>query len=146
MVSCTEFVYAYSEIFRFIENKDGYEAVQKYWERISDDSIQSTLGKAVDEAGGIKGCYDYWSHTLNEEAADFRMEYDDEKKTFSIEMRNCPSRGRLNESGKDYYPRYCEHCDLLYRRVLEPRGMKYDYDFSGVDHARCKLMVEEIKK
>lgn len=144
MISCTEFVYAYSEIFRFIEERDGYEGVKRYWERISDDSIEPALGSKVDAAGGIRGCFDYWSHTLNEEAADFRMEYDDEQKTFSIEMRNCPSRGRLNASGKNYYPHYCDHCDLLYRRVLEKRGMQYDYDFSDVAHARCRIEVKEL--
>lgn len=144
MISCTEFVYAYSEIFRFIEERDGYEGVKRYWERISDDSIEPALGSKVDAAGGIRGCFDYWSHTLNEEAADFRMKYDDEQKTFSIEMRNCPSRGRLNASGKNYYPHYCDHCDLLYRRVLEKRGMQYDYDFSDVAHARCRIEVKEL--
>lgn len=144
MISCTEFVYAYSEIFRFIEERDGYEGVKRSWERISDDSIEPALGSKVDAAGGIRGCFDYWSHTLNEEAADFRMEYDDEQKTFSIEMRNCPSRGRLNASGKNYYPHYCDHCDLLYRRVLEKRGMQYDYDFSDVAHARCRIEVKEL--
>ena len=145
MISCTEFIYAYSELFRFIEEHDGYEAVKKYWEKISDESIQNTLGDCVRKSG-IKGCYEYWSHTLNEEAANFRMEYDEEAKKFFINMRYCPSKGRLIESGKDYYGHYCEHCDTLYRRVLEPLGMKYTYDFSNCDKAACVLTVEEISK
>jgi hypothetical protein len=88
----------------------------------------------------------YWSHTLNEEAADFTMELDEEAGVFRIEMHHCPSKGRLLEY-KHFtpYPDYCGHCDVLYRRVLEPLGYEWEADLSRVGQARCAVIVRRKK-
>lgn len=146
MISCVDFIPAYSILFEFLEEKVGYEGVNKYWEYISDNYVQPSLGIEV-EKNGLKGCWNYWSHSLNEEAADFDMDFDPEKKIFSISMHHCPSKGRLLDmKHMKPYDKYCYHCDLLYRRVVERYGLKYDYDFSKIDHAICKLSVRENKK
>ena len=142
MISCTEFIPAYSELFKFLDEKGGKAEVVKFWEDRSD----SFLGNLRDlsEKKGLAGCFEYWSHTLNEEAADFRMELDDEKGVFSIKMRYCPSMGRLfEEKHIEPYEFYCEHCDTLYRRVLEPLGFKCEIDLSKCNEAKCKLIVRE---
>ena len=72
MLSCTEFIPAYSELFKFIEEREGYKGVEDYWIFISDEYVDGFLGPVVTEKG-LEGCYDYWSHSLNEEAADFTM-------------------------------------------------------------------------
>ena len=55
------------------------------------------------------------------------MTLDEENGEFSIVMHHCPSKGRLLEfKHLTPYPDYCEHCDLLYRRILEPMGYQYD--------------------
>jgi hypothetical protein len=72
------------------------------------------------------------------------MTLDEDKGIFEIEMRRCPSRERLNELKHiEPYEHYCEHCDVLYRRVLEPFGYRYDIDLSACQEARCKLTVEK---
>jgi len=94
------------------------------------------------EQNGIRGCWEYWKKTLNEEAADFTMELDEDKGEFRIAMHNCPSKGRLLEYKHiEPYGDYCEHCDLLYRRVLEPLGFEYSIDLSQSDEAYCTLVV-----
>ena len=143
MISCTEFVYSYSELFKFIENRAGKEAVKTYWEHISDNYVKERLGACV-EKDGIEGCYKYWAKSLSEEAADFRMTLDGD--TFTIEMFHCPSKGRLlSKEGFEPYHNYCGHCDLLYRRVVEPLGLHYDYDMTGTDEAKCKLNITKEK-
>ena len=142
MISCTEFIPAYSELFRFLDKKGGKKAVVKFWENLSDAFLGNLRDLA--EKKGLAGCFEYWSHTLNEEAADFRMELDEDNGIFSIEMRDCPSKGRLlKEKHIDPYEFYCEHCDILYRRVLEPLGFGYEYDFSECDRARCRLIIKK---
>jgi hypothetical protein len=142
MISCTEFIPTYSELFKYLEEKGGFEEVLMYWESISDNFLKNLHDLA--EKKGLAGCFEYWTHTLNEEAADFRMELDEEKGVFSIEMRHCPSMGRLLETEHiDPYPRYCEHCDTLYRRVLEPLGFEYDIDLSTCHEAKCRLTVKK---
>ena len=141
MLSCTEFIPAYSELFKYLHQKGGKPAVVKFWENLSDAFLGNLRELAAEK--GLAGCYEYWSHTLTEEAADFRMTLNAKKTVFKIEMRHCPSKGRLLDTKHmESYPDYCEHCDLLYRRVLEPLGFEYDIDLSHCDEARCVLTVK----
>ena len=144
MISCTEFIPAYSELFKYIEKKENKAAVIEFWNYLSDIFL-TNLRDLVAE-NGIRGCWIYWNKTLSEEAADFTMELDEEKEAFSITMHHCPSKGRLLQYKHiEPYRDYCEHCDVLYRRVLEPLGYAYDLDRSQTDKARCRVTVK-IKK
>lgn len=141
MISCTEFIPAYSELFKFLDHKGGKEAVVKFWEDLSDNFLGNLRDLA--QKKGIAGCFEYWSHTLTEEAADFKMSLDEDKGIFEIEMRYCPSMGRLlKEKHIEPYEFYCEHCDTLYRRVLEPLGFKYDIYLRDCKKANCSLVVK----
>jgi len=122
--------------------------VHDFWNYLSDNFLQNLRDQVT--ANGIRGCWLYWNHTLNEEAADFTLELDEEAGEFSITMHRCPSKGRLldlqraaqpGSSEFTPYPDYCGHCDVLYRRVLEPLGYEYLYDMSEIDQARCRLVV-----
>ena len=140
MISCTEFIAAYSELFKYLDKRGGQNAVLDFWAYLTDNFLGNLHDLVV--ANGIRGCWLYWSHTLNEEAADFTMELDEEANEFRITMHHCPSKGRLLEwKHIEPYPDYCKHCDVLYRRVLEPLGYEYAYDQSHVDEARCSLVV-----
>ena len=141
MISCTEFIPAYSELFKFLHDKGGKEAVVGFWEYLT-VFLENLHDLAASK--GLAGCYEYWSHTLTEEAADFRMSLDEDNNLFTIEMRHCPSKGRLNEFKHiepDKY--YCEHCDVIYRKVLEPLGFEYNIDLSNSDKAACKTIVRK---
>jgi len=140
MISCTDFIPAYSELFKFLDEKGGEEAVNGFWEYISDEFLTNLRDLVAEH--GIRGCWEYWSHTLNEEAADFTMEFDEDAGTFSIHMHHCPSKGRLLELDHvEPYHDYCGHCPVLYRRVLEPLGYSYDMDMSNVDRGKCSVAV-----
>lgn len=145
MVSCTEFIPAYSELFKFLEAKDGKEAVLKYWEHLAGDGL-SKLDAAARE-GGLKGVYDYFNKNLNEEAADFISIHDEDEGVNITTMRRCPSKGKLLEL--DYmepYPEYCHHCFALYAPVLEKYGMEYHMDLSRENEAYCVETIRLKKK
>lgn len=138
MISCTEFIPAYSELFKFLHEKDGEQAINDFWNYLSDNFL-GNLKDLVTEHG-IRGCWLYWKHTLNEEAADFTMTLDEDKGVFSIDMHYCPSKGRLLEFKHiKPYENYCGHCQVLYKRVLEPLGFEQYYDTSRCDQAGCYL-------
>jgi hypothetical protein len=140
VISCTEFIPAYSELFKFLERKGGKAAVTAYWQRLSDTGLDALRDRVA--AKGLRGCYEYWTHTLNEEAADFTMTLDEDAGVFTIDMHYCPSKGRLLEFRHlEPYHDYCGHCDLLYRKVLEPMGYRYDMDLSRCGKAACTLTV-----
>jgi len=141
MISCTEFIPAYSELYKYLENLGGFDAVMDYWVYVSDVYVSERLGSLVKEKG-IMGCWEYWNKALNEEAADFVMEIDEEAGVFSIDMRYCPSKGRLLEfTHMEPYHDYCGHCDVLYRRVLEPEGFVCNADMTQTGNAACSFKM-----
>ncbi len=146
MISCTEFIPAYSEGFKFFERAGGREALEEFWSYLSDLYLKETLSKMVAEEG-LEGCITYWSHSLNEEAADFRMILDEIKGEFRIDMIKCPSKGMLNElTFMEPYHSYCKHCPALYRPILEQHGYTYDDDLSNCDKASCSVTISVKNK
>ncbi|MHB9126242.1 MAG: hypothetical protein ACYC4F_09880 [Armatimonadota bacterium] len=140
MISCTDFIPAYSELFKYLEDRVGTEAVDDFWNYLSDNVLGNL--KSLVEENGIRGCWRYWSHTLNEEAADFTMELDEEAGEFKIVMHDCPSKGRLlKEKHIQPYHDYCRHCDVIYRPILESLGYEYIYDLSESDKAKCAMTI-----
>ncbi|MBM4051021.1 MAG: hypothetical protein FJ279_38480, partial [Planctomycetes bacterium] len=140
MVSCTEFIPAYSELFKFLEQTGGKAAVVRYWESLSDAYLGELRKRAA--AKGLAGCLEWWDEALREETTDYQLALDEAQGVFQIIMRRCPSKGLLLESPHlQPYPAYCEHCDTLYRRALEPLGFEYEVDFSRCDSAACTRTV-----
>ncbi len=146
MLSCTEFIPLYSELFKYIEDKADHDAVVRYWEHISKEYVVPRLGELAAEKG-ISACWEYWSKTLNEEAADFTMTYDEEEQVYELKMHYCPSKGRLlSMKHIEPYHDYCGHCAALYAPVLAKYGIKNDEDYSETDQAKCSAKYYIPKK
>jgi len=142
MIPCTDFIPAYSELFKTLEDLGGEEAVEDFWRTLSEEFLGNLRDHV--ERFGLEGCWEYWSHTLNEEAADFTMTLDLDEGIFRIDMHCCPSKRRLLECPHvEPYRAYCRHCDLLYRNILEALGYSYSIDLSRCDEARCSITVTE---
>lgn len=144
MISCTEFIPAYSELFTYLEDKYGRDAVDRFWEYLFEpDGKGIPLINFLKEEG-LRGCFTYWKGTLNEEAADFTLYLNEKRGFYLCDMHKCPSKGRLlkleEEIGIIPYHDYCLHCDH-YRESVEKAGLKYIYNFNGVDKAACSLLI-----
>lgn len=149
MISCTEFIPLYSEFFKYLEAKDGPDAVMEYWIHISDTSIgdktnPNSMAYKCDRLGGFEGALAYWGHTTTEEACDTFELHNTQKRYNFGHMRYCPSRGMLNSFKHiEPYHNYCEHCKIIYSRVLEKYGVVYERDQSKVDNAECCSILYE---
>ncbi|MBQ1271910.1 MAG: hypothetical protein IIY12_00215 [Clostridia bacterium] len=149
MISCTEFIPAYSELFSFLDRNYGRDEVDRFWSYLfAPDGSGIALINFLNKEG-IKGCYSYWNISLNEESADFSMYLNEKDGWFKMDMHRCPSKGRLLElkekTGIEPYRDYCLHCDH-YRESVEKIGLEYVYDFSGTDKASCSILVYDPKK
>ena len=145
MISCTEFIPAYSECFKFLEDRGGREEVEKFWAELSDIYLKDSLDRLIVEQG-LAGCYSYWSHSLNEEAAGFTMILDEVKGEFSIDMHKCPSKGMLDGlKHMTPYHSYCDHCPALYKPVAERHGFIYESEIDS-NNAKCKIVIRERRK
>lgn len=149
MISCTEFIPLYSEFFKYLEKMGGHDAVMQYWIHTSDTSIgdktnPNSLAYKCEKLGGYEGAKAYWGHTLTEEACDLFQVNDNGNKIKYGHMRHCPSRGMLNalKHVEPYYD-YCEHCNVIYQRVLKNYGIKYDRDTAEIENAACRSILYE---
>ena len=146
MVSCTEFIPLYSEFFKYLDSRGGYDEVLKYWYHISDTSIGDktnphSMAYHCERLGGWKGAGAYWSHTTTEEACDTYSVSDPDHPYSYSEMRYCPSRGMLNSLEHiTPYEHYCDHCKIIYSRVLEKYGVVFERDHSLVHKAQCSCI------
>ncbi len=148
MISCTEFIPAYSELFSYLESTRGREEVDTFWDYLFQPTGQGNPLINFVSKEGIRGCFSYWAGTLNEEAADFTMYLNEKSGWFLLEMHRCPSKGRLlklkEKMGLTPYHDYCLHCDC-YRYAIEKVGLGYIYNFSGTDHAACSILIYDPK-
>ena len=148
MISCTEFIPAYSELFSFLDENYGRPEVEKFW-----TYLFAPTGKGIPlinfaRKDGLRGCWDYWSGTLKEEAADCTRYFNEKAGWIASEMHYCPSKGRLLEMEKEiglkpYYD-YCGHCDY-YRSALDMVGLKWVRNHLHVDKASCSSIRYDPK-
>ncbi len=148
MISCTEFIPSYSELFTYLEDHYGRGEVDNFWEYLFKPDGEGIPLVNFIKKEGIRGCFTYWNGTLNEEAADFTMYLNEKAGWYYEVMHKCPSKGRLlalkDEIGVEPYHDYCLHCDH-YRASVEKMGLNYMFNFVGVDHASCSLLVTDPK-
>lgn len=148
MISCTEFIPGYSELFTYLDRHYGREEVSRLW-----DFLFKPDGKGIPlinyaRKDGMKGCVDYWTGTLSEEAADATFMYNLEAGWFVSQMHYCPSKGRLLQLketlGLEPYYDYCAHCDY-YRAALEEVGLTWIRNHTAVDKASCSRILWDPK-
>ena len=140
MISCTEFIWVYSELFRYIESRGGKGQVIEFWRGISREFL-GNLRDAI-AADGLKGMHRYWTHTLGEEGGRCTFSlYDD---MFVLDIHDCPSAKLIHHGGRiEPYPDYCEHCRWLYPPLIREFGYEVDFDIIDCGKGRCRLTVRE---
>lgn len=147
MISCTDFIPAYNELFCYLQEHYGNKEIDAYWKSLFKPGNGSPLVNFVRKEG-IRGCFTYWSGTLNEEAADFAMYLNEKRGFFKLVMHHCPSKGKLLDLQKQIglvpYRDYCLHCDG-YRAACEEVGLQYIFDFQDIDQAGCSLLIYDPK-
>jgi hypothetical protein len=138
VISCTEFIWVYSELFRFLEKQGGEEELRAFWKGISDNFLQNL--REYIQQDGLKGMHRYWSHTLGEEGGRHVLTlYDD---LFVIDMHDCPSARLVHQGGRvEPYGKYCEHCRWLYPPLIREFGYEVDYDIISCEKGRCRMTV-----
>ena len=141
MISCTEFIPSYSELFSYLEENHGEPEVRKFW-----TYLFAPTGKGIPlinfaRKDGLRGCWEYWKGTLTEEAAHCTKWMSESGGWIYSKMHYCPSKGRLLELEKEIglkpYHNYCGHCDY-YRAALEEVGLTWFRNHMDVDKAAAR--------
>ncbi len=149
MISCTEFIAAYSELFTYLDERYGRAEVERFWTYLFEPTGKGIPLINYAKKDGLRGCFNYWCGTLKEEAADTVRYLNEEQGWLSSEMRYCPSKGRLLELEKEigfkpYYD-YCGHCDY-YRASISEVGLCYLRIHTRVNEAKCESVIYDPKR
>lgn len=149
MISCTEFIPSYSELFTYLDEKHGgHEEVERFWAYLFEPTGKGIPLINFAKKDGVRGCWNYWNGTLTEEASDCTMLLNEKEGWFYTDMHYCPSKGRLlqlkDELGIEPYYDYCGHCDY-YRASLEKAGLTWIRNHIDVDRAGCVSVVYDPK-
>lgn len=145
MISCTEFIPSYSELFSYLdENLGGHKEVEKFWEYLFKPNEKGIPLINYARAKGLRGCWEYWNSTLTEEAADNTRVFNEKEGWIHSTMHYCPSKGRLlklkEELGIKPYYDYCGHCDY-YRAMLNEVGLDWIRNHLDTDKASCRSII-----
>ena len=132
MLGAYDFCGHYEWTFEWLRRVGGESLVREYWDQaISQDSQRHAAALIVPQ--GIPGMIEYWSHTLNHEAAGYHCVATDA--VFRIDMYECPSKGFLIRNGLQQYHDYCDHCLGWIGPLLRRAGFVADHQHN---HAgRC---------
>ena len=144
MISCTDFIGAYSELFTYLDEHYGHEEVERFWTYLFEPTGKGIPLINFAKEKGLRGCWEYWGGTLSEEAADVTSYMNEKEGWITSTMHYCPSKGRLLELQKEvglvpYYD-YCSHCNY-YRSALDKVGLKWIRNHVHVDKAQCSSIL-----
>lgn len=138
MIGTYDFCGHYEWTFAWMESQGGHELVRDYWtDAISKDSQQHA--SALIREHGFEGMKRYWAHTLEEEAAGYKMTATDD--VFRVDMHDCPSKGFLIRNGLVQYRDYCDHCMGWIGPVMKEAGFVVDHE-----HNHCGQCWWEMRR
>ena len=145
MISCTEFIPAYSEFFKYIDQKSGRQAVYDFWDALFQPG-NSPLDGLITKYGKLRGCWENWYVVYTEEACDNTMLYNEEEGWMVGCMHHCPSKGRFQKLGyMEPFEEYCKHCDG-YDIVFKKQGVGHVMDYRGNECAKCREVMFDPDK
>ena len=148
MISCTEFIPAYSELFSFLDERFGRDEVDRLWYFLFKPDGKGIPLINFIEKEGIRGCFTYWAGTLSEEASDCDLYLNEKAGWYLSKMHHCPSKGRLLELkekiGITPYYDYCLHC-ACYDSALEKVGLKRYKIYPKAEETACSSLIFDPK-
>jgi hypothetical protein len=113
----------YDHTFTFLEREYGAAAVEAFWNWIADEQLGSL--EHLMRTRGFAGMAEYWQATIEQEGATYDVQVSDD--SFFLRVNRCPPNEWFRTRGIAKYPRYCEHCRVLYQRVAERCGFAMEY-------------------
>ena len=123
MLGCHDFCGHYDWTFHYVSRRWGRVAVELLWrEAIGRDSQRHYFESAVE--GGLRGLYETWTKTGQDERCDWTFTLDEEKNVLRWDMRECPSKGYLIQNDLNADEDYCNHCMGWTIPLLESVGVE----------------------
>ncbi|MDY0170638.1 MAG: hypothetical protein RBS80_29120 [Thermoguttaceae bacterium] len=133
MLGCQDFCGYYDWTFHYMRRRWGNDSLQ----RLLREAIGGESQRHYAEAGaraGLRGLYDTWTKTGEDEHCDWTFTLDERKNVLRCDMRQCPSKGFLNENDLNADEDYCNHCTGWMIPLLEGIGselLEHEHNHCG---------------
>lgn len=129
MLGCQDFCGHYDWTFAYLRQNFGQQSAIDLWEfAIGVESQQHYTDAA--NAAGLKGLYDTWVTTGEDEKCDWTFTLDESRNVLRMDMRQCPSKGFLLSNDLVNDEDYCDHC----MGWMGPLLAKSGYIVTGHEH------------
>lgn len=133
MLGCQDFCGYYDWTFSFLRREFGDAAVRDLWANaIGLDSQKHYI--ELGKQSGLRGLYDAWKHTGEDEQCDWTFTLDESSKVLRWDMRKCPSKGFLLDNDLNADEDYCDHCIGWESAMLGTLGLemiRHEHNHSG---------------
>jgi len=109
MLGCQDFCGHYEWTFHYFRSRWGQDALRRLWAEAIGGESQQHYAKVALQAG-LRGLYDQYVKTGEEEHCDWTYTLDESKNVLRCDMRECPSKGFLIKNNLNVDEDYCDHC------------------------------------
>ncbi len=123
MLGCQDFCGYYDWTFHYVRRRWGNAALQQLLREAIGGESQRHYAEAGARAG-LRGLYETWTKTGEDEHCDWTFTLDERKNVLRCDMRQCPSKGFLNENDLNADEDYCNHCTGWMIPLLEDIGVE----------------------
>jgi hypothetical protein len=109
MLGCHDFCGHYEWTFDHVRKHFGQDAVHRLWAEAIGGESQDHYRQAA-SAAGLRGLFDTWNGTGEDEHCVWSLTLNEDQNVFRIDMRECPSKGFLQNNDLNADEDYCDHC------------------------------------
>lgn len=138
MLGSYDFCGHYEWTFEWLRHQGGEALVREYWDAAIHRDSQ-THARDLILPKGLTGMKEYWSHTLDHEAAGYTIT--PTEKVFRMDIHDCPSKGFLVRNGLAQYHDYCDHCMGWIGPLMKEAGFVVDHE-----HNHCGQCWWEMRR
>lgn len=140
MLGAQDFCGYYDWTFHFVRSRYGDAALRDLWAlAVGLDAQRHYL--ALGEHKGMRGLFDAWKHTGEDEQCDWTFTLDESRNVLRWDMRRCPSKGFLIAQDRQGDQDYCDHCIGWESAMLARLGM----EMARHEHNHCGQCWGEIR-
>jgi len=119
-VGAADFYFAINATFRFIHQRLGMDALQKYWSELGTNYFAPVSARW--KSRGLSGVAEYWRAFFAAEPG-AEVEVNETNDAVTLNVKVCPAIRHLREHKREMVPCFCQHCYFVSEAMAAPAGL-----------------------